>query len=231
MAILPSQRTSRVPQFRSPLLPSLVTTQHMVFPKGYLVRIYHAWSLFLILSMFSSTVHLADTPPHSRTTLAYESITHTSTINSTHAIYGEADCAPTCAYRLPSFPFVNLAHPNIALSHCFFPNVALDPPSSSPPPYPCRHVFVASIAVSTSVHHFSSSSKHHPWSIIICPRQMTGPSYSPSTSSTCITPATRSATVTPTQVTLTSTIANAATTMTPSGVARPLSWPCSCTPS
>jgi len=114
------------------------------------------------------------------------------------------------------FPFVNFL---IA----FFPDDALNPPSSSPPPYPRRHVFVAGIAVSTSGHHFSSSCKHHPPSTIICPRQTTGPSYSPSTPSMCTTPATRSATATPTQVIFTSTIANVATTMTPPGVARPLS--------
>jgi len=128
------------------------------------------------------------------------------------------------------FPFVNLAHLTPRFLIDFFPDDALNPPSSSPLPRPRRHVFAAGIAVSTSDHHFSSSSKHHPRSIIICPRQTTGPSYLPSTSSTYTTPATRSATTIPTQVTLTRTIANAATTMTPSGVAQTLSYPCSSTP-
>jgi hypothetical protein len=39
--------------------------QHPVFPKDYLVRIHRTCSLFLILSMHPSTVHLADTRPHS----------------------------------------------------------------------------------------------------------------------------------------------------------------------
>jgi hypothetical protein len=67
-----------------------------------------------------STVHLADTRPHSPTTLTYESVTHIGTIGSTHAIDGEADHAPTCAYvRIAVFrsPFVNLAH---AFSSLFF---------------------------------------------------------------------------------------------------------------
>jgi len=119
------------------------------------------------------------------------------------------------------FPFVNLAHITSSFLIAFLPDDALNPPSSSPPPYPRRHVFMAGIAMSPSGYHFSSSSKHHPRSIIVCLRQTTGPSYSPSTSSTCTTPATRNAT--PTQVTFTSTIANVHTTMTPSGVTRPMS--------
>ena len=115
------------------------------------------------------------------------------------------------------FPFVNLAHISRFLI-TFFPDDALNPPSPLPLPYPRRH-----IAVSTSSHLLPSSSKHHPRSILICPRQMAGPSSSPSTQSTCIAPETRSATATPTPVTITSTIANAATTMIPPDVARPLS--------
>jgi len=72
------------------------------FRNGYLVRIHRAWSLFPILSMFSLTVHLADTRPHSH--IAYGSIADTSSIGITHAIYREVDHAPTCAYRLLSFP-------------------------------------------------------------------------------------------------------------------------------
>jgi len=111
MEIPLSRGTSRVPQLRSPLLPSPVTGARC-FQKGYLVRTYRAWTLFLILSICSSTAHPADTRPHSRTTLAYEPITHTSFINSTHAIYREADHAPTCAYRLLSFPSCPLGSHN-----------------------------------------------------------------------------------------------------------------------
>jgi len=59
------------------------------------------------------------------------------------------------------------------------PRDVLNPLSLSPPPYPRQHVFVAvaCIAVSTSGHSFSSSSKHHLRSIIIYPQQTTGPSY------------------------------------------------------
>jgi len=166
-----------------------------------LVRFYR---LLITLSMCSSTVHLADTRPHSRTTLTYESITHTSFIGSTHAIYREADHALPCAYRLLSFSVCPLGSHNVTLLIALFLDDAPNPPSSSPPPYPRRHLLAAR-------------------SIIICPRQTTGPSYSLSTPSTCTTLATRSATATPTQVTLTCTITNAATIMTLSGVARPLS--------
>jgi len=92
--------------------PRPATTNTQCFLKGYLVRIDRAWSLFFILSMCSSTVHLADTRLHSHTPLTYESITHTSTTGSTHAIYGEADHAPTCAYCLLSFPICQLGSHN-----------------------------------------------------------------------------------------------------------------------
>jgi len=88
------------------------------------------------------------------------------------------------------FPFVNLAHITLRFLIAFFPDDALNPPSSSPPPRSRQHIYVAGIALSTSGRHFSSSSKHHPRSIIIRPRQTKGPSYSPSTSSTRTTPAT-----------------------------------------
>jgi len=160
------------------------------------------------VSMCPSTVHLADTRPHNSTTLAYGSMAHTSFIGSTHAIIVELVMHRHVRITFFRFPFVNLAH---ITSHSFFPDDALNPPSSSPPPYPRRHVLAA--ALSPSGHHFSSSSKYHPRSIIICPRQTTGPSYSRSTPSTA--PATRSATATPTQVALTSATVNAVTTMTP----------------
>ena len=129
-------------------------------------------------------------------------------------IYGEPDHAPTCVYCLLSFPICQLGSDNITPSHCSFPDGPLNPPSSSPPLYPRRHVFVASIAPSTSLHHFSSSSKHHPRSIIIYPQQTTGPSYSLSASSTCTLPATRNEMATAAPATLTSTSTNAAATMT-----------------
>jgi len=89
--------------------------------------------------MRSSAVYLADTRPHSPTTLAYEPITHTSFIGSTHTIYREADHALTCAYRLLSLPMYPLGSHSFTPSHYSFPDGALDPPSSSPPPYPRRH--------------------------------------------------------------------------------------------
>jgi len=97
-----------------------VATSARCFQKGYLVRINRACSLFLVLSMLTSTVHLADTRPHSPATLAYKSITRTSIIASTHTIYGEADHAPTCVYRLLSSPICQLGSHNIMLSHSYF---------------------------------------------------------------------------------------------------------------
>jgi len=57
--------------------------------------------------MCSSAVHLADTRPHSPTTLAHESIIH--------SIYSEADHAPTCAYHIFPFPIWQLGSHNITL--------------------------------------------------------------------------------------------------------------------
>ena len=131
------------------------------------------YSSLYLCALCSSAVHLADTRPHSPTTVAYESITHTSFIGSTYAIYREADHAPTFAYCPLHSSFINLAHIASRFLIAFFPNDALNPPSSSPPPHPRRHVLVAGIAVSTTGHYSSSSSKHHPRSIIICPRQTT----------------------------------------------------------
>jgi len=159
--------------------------------------------------MCSSTVHLADARPRSPTTLAYESITHTSFISSTHAIYREADHAPTCAYRLLSFLICPLGSQNITPSYCSFPDERSE---STFVVASCRHLFAAGIAVSTSGHYFSSSS-NRARSIIICPRQTTGPRYTPITSSRCTMLATRNETAAPTPVTHTSTIVSAATTM------------------
>jgi len=162
LAILLSRVMPRVPQLRS--LHSPVTTSAQYFQKGYSVHIYRAWSIFLILSMCPSTVHLADTRPQSPSTLGYESI-HTSFIGSTHAIYREADHALKCAYRFLLLPICPFGSHNITPSHCSFLDDALNPPSS-PPPRPRRHVFVASIAVSTSGHHYPPF-KHHPRFIIL----------------------------------------------------------------
>jgi len=126
MAIHASRGTPRVPQLRSPLLPS--TTSARCFQNGYLGRTYRAWSLFLILSMCSSTVHLADTRPHIPPTVAHKYITHTSFISNTHATYGEAGHAPTYVYRLLLFPICQLGSHNITFSHRFVHDDALNLP-------------------------------------------------------------------------------------------------------
>ena len=78
--------------------------QRPVFPN----RLFGAYlSRLVTIPHLICTVHLADTQPHSPTALAYESITHASIIGGSHA---KADYAPTCAYCLPSFPVVHLAH-------------------------------------------------------------------------------------------------------------------------
>jgi len=116
-------------------------------------------------------------------------ITYTNLIGSTHAIYGEAGHAPTCTYRLLSLPICPLDSHNIALSH-YFPacsDEALNPPCIITSATRLRrHAFIAGVAVSTSC-----QPKHRPRSTINCPRRTTGPSKSPSTSSTCTTPALR----------------------------------------
>ena len=144
MAILLSRGTPRVPQHdcaaQSPPahgVPNGVFGAHL--SRLVLIPIPH------ILSIWSSTVHLADIRPWSHITLAYEFIAHTGTMKSTHAIYCEAGHALACVYRFLSFPICQLGSHNIALSHCFFPDDALNPPSSLPPPYPRRHVCVDSM--------------------------------------------------------------------------------------
>jgi len=57
--------------------------------------------------------------------------------------------------------FVNLAHMASRFLIVFIPDDALNPPSSSPPLHPRRHVLVAGIAVSTTDHHSSSSPAVH----------------------------------------------------------------------
>ena len=101
------------------LLPRPANTSARCFQKCYLVCIYRAWSLFLILSTCCPTVHFTHTRPHSPTTLAYESITHRSTTSNTHTIHCENGHAPICAYCHFSFPLCQLGSHNIAPSHCF----------------------------------------------------------------------------------------------------------------
>jgi hypothetical protein len=106
------------PEERHGYHPRPAATSARSFQKGYLVRIHRTCSLFLILSMRPSTVHLADTRPHSPTALTYEPIAHTSIIGSTHAIYGEVDNTPICAYRLLSYPICQLGSYNVMLFFC-----------------------------------------------------------------------------------------------------------------
>ena len=103
--------------------------QRPVFPK----RLFGAYlSRLVTISHLICTVHLADTQPHSPTALAYEPITHASTIGSSHAINGKADHTPTCAYRLPSFPIVNLAHITLRFLIAFLTYTPMTHPTSSP---------------------------------------------------------------------------------------------------
>ena len=61
-----------------------------------------------ITHIYPRLFSLSHTQSHSATTVAYESITHTSTIGSTHAANGAAD-------RLVSFPLAYFGRHNIAL--------------------------------------------------------------------------------------------------------------------
>jgi len=98
--------------------------------------IYRTWSLF-VTGLFErpsliclSVGSIPRTQSHSATTLAYESIPHASTTGSTHAANGGADHAPTCAYRLASFPLAHVADTILRFSHCIstYSNGALNPP-------------------------------------------------------------------------------------------------------
>jgi len=225
MAILLSRGMPRVPQLRPPLLPSPVTTSAQCFQKRLFgayppqtVRIPHLIYVLCAPRPSSSLTHDLIAVPPPPTSPSPTQAPPTALMLSMAKLIMHRHVR-VAFFRFPS---VNGSH-SIALLIALFLDDALNPPSPPPPPRPCRHVFVAGIAVSTPGHHFSSSSKHHPGSIIIFPRQTTGPSYSSSTQSTCTTPSARNATATPTQITLTSTITNAATTMTPSCVARLLS--------
>jgi len=162
----------------------------------------HLWSLFLILSMFSSTVHLADIRPHSLPPSPTSPPPAKAQASALMLSISKLIMHRHVCIAFFRFPFVNLAHITYRVLIAVFPNDAL----ISPPLYLRRHVIVAGIPVSTSGHHSSSSSKHHRRSIIICPRQTIGPSYLLITPGTCTMPAIRSATATPTLVTFTSTI-------------------------
>jgi len=105
---------SWVPQLRSPSLPSPVTTSAQYFQDGYLVRIYRAWSLTLILSMCSST---ADTRPHIPSTLTYKSITPSATSMLFMAKLLTHRHVSIAFFR---FPFSQLGSHNIMPSHRSF---------------------------------------------------------------------------------------------------------------
>jgi len=164
MDICPSRGTSLVPlvpQLRSPLPPSAIITSARCFQKGYLACIHPAWSLFVILSMCPSTVHFADTRPHSLP----PSPTRPSPTQASSAVpvlsIVELIMHRHVRVAFFRFPFVNLSHITSHLLVAFFTDDALNPPSSARPPHPRRHLFVAGIAISTSGHHFYSSSNHH----------------------------------------------------------------------
>jgi len=166
----PSRGTSQVPQLRSPIL-------------GASKKVIRCGPSFLV--MCSSAVHLTETQPHSPPT---------SPIGNTHATYGEADHALTCAYHLLSFPICPL---DIALSHCF--SACSDDPRLSFAAPASTHSSPVSLCQPPAI--IFLLSKYQPLSDIICPRRTTGSSQSPSKLSACTTPATRNAAATPTQVT------------------------------
>ena len=116
MAILQSRGTSRVPQLRSRHCPDQPQQPTPGVSKEVIGAWSHSWSLFFLLVSCS---HLAETRPHSPTMVAYQPITHTSIIRSTHTIYSEAGRTPTCAYRLLSLPAVLCGY-NIALFSLLF---------------------------------------------------------------------------------------------------------------
>jgi len=91
--------------------------QRPVVPKGLFGGYLSLLVPFLNLSICFSTVHLADTRPHSPTTR----VSHTTFIGSTHATFIEAGHAPTRAYRLLSFPICQLGSHNSCFLIAFFP--------------------------------------------------------------------------------------------------------------
>ena len=163
MAILPSRGTSQSSTASVVITAQTSHHQRPVFPK----RLFGVYPSRLVTTHhLIQTVHVTDTRPHSPTTVAYESITHASIIGSSYTIYGEADHASTCAYRLPSFPIINLAH---ITSHFL---IAF------------RHIPMTYLTRRASNgHHFSSLST------AVHFLRTTGPCKLLSTSSTCTTPA------------------------------------------
>ena len=87
------------------------------------MRILCTWSLFVVSATCSSTVHHSFISPSSFLSPSYApppspmSPSLTSTTGSTYAAHGEADHAPTCAYRLVSFRLAYLADAILRFSH------------------------------------------------------------------------------------------------------------------
>jgi hypothetical protein len=113
-AILLFRGTSRVPQLRSPSPPRPAATSTRCFQKII-------WCVSTALVPYSSSCPCTLRPSISlildliAQTLAYEPITHTSIIGSTHAIYGEVDHALTCTYPLLSYPICQLGSHSVTL--------------------------------------------------------------------------------------------------------------------
>jgi len=85
--------------------PAMVTVTAQ--PSHYQRTVFPKWLFGAHLSRLVPIPHLiyvlldrafADTRPHIPSTLAHKSITHTSFISNTYAIYGEAGHAPTYSF-------------------------------------------------------------------------------------------------------------------------------------
>jgi len=130
------------------------------FQDGYLVRTYHAWPLFLIVSMCFSTVHLTDAGPHSPTVPRLR-VHHPHKLRRQHPCYLRRSWPCTNMCVLPSF--VSHLSAWLTYHHAFsllFHHGALNLPRIASSPLPRRHAFVAGIAISTPGYHFPSLSKH-----------------------------------------------------------------------
>jgi len=151
----PVQRNATVPQLRSPVLP---TTSTRCFQK----RLF--WCVSIALGPYSSS-YLCAPPPSISLVLDLIALPPPPTSPSPTQ---DSSAAPILSItklvmhrhvRIAffRFPFVNLAHitSRLLIALCpIQPDDALNPPSSSPPQYPRRNIFVAGIALSTSGHHF-----------------------------------------------------------------------------
>ena len=136
-----------------------------------------------------------------------------------YAIHGGADYASTSLYRLHSFSAYQLSLPNIV----FFSSVF----AKFPPGITLSTMRSLRNALGAGVHPpaiMFPLSNHR--ALSKCPQRRTGSSKLPCMSNTRTTPTSRRAIQTPTQVPLTSTTANAAASMTQSGVGRPLLLSC-----